>query len=73
MSYKEMKITESLHRDICALLSSYEGDFRYWLDANMEVDSINSITSGTPAFETIEDAMAYRTRIIKVLKDFSDA
>ena len=72
MSYKEMKITESLHRDICALLSGYEGDFRYWIES-MEVESINSITAGTPEFELIEDAKAYRTRIVAVLKDFSDA
>lgn len=72
MPYKEMKITKSLHRDICALLSSYEGDFRYWLET-MDVDSLNSITAGTPEFELIEDAKAYRTRIVAVLKDFSDA
>ena len=64
---------KELKQEAIDLLENYVDDFRYWLDANMEVDSINSITSGTPAFETLEDAMAYRTRIIKVLKDFSDA
>lgn len=72
MSYKKLRITESLHGDICALLSSYEGDLRYWIET-MEVDSLNSITAGTPEFELIEDAKAYRTRIVAVLKDFSDA
>ena len=72
MPYKEMKITESLHRDICALLSSYEEDLRYWI-GTMDVDILNSITAGTPEFELIEDAMAYRTRVVAVLKDFSDA
>ena len=72
MPYKDMTITESLHRDICALLSSYEGDLRYWIET-MEVGSLNSITAGTPEFELIEDAKAYRTRVVAVLKDFSDA
>ena len=72
MPYKDMTITERMHKDICALLSSYEGDLRYWVET-MEVDSLNSITAGTPEFELIEDAKAYRTRIVAVLKDFSDA
>ena len=72
MPYKDMTITESLHRDICALLSSYEEDLRYWIET-LEVDSLNSITAGTPAFELIEDAKAYRTRVVAVLKDFRDA
>jgi hypothetical protein len=72
MPYKDMTITESLHRDICALLSSYEEDLRYWI-GTMDVDILNSITAGTPEFELIEDAKAYRTRIVAVLKDFSDA
>jgi len=51
------------------LLESYLDDFRYWLDANMEVDSINSITSGTPSFETIEDAKEYHDMVKSVLKE----
>ena len=72
MPYKDMTITESLHRVICALLSSYEGDLRYWVES-YDWDTINSITAGTPEFETLEDAKAYRTRVVAVLKDFSDA
>ena len=72
MSYKDMTITESLHKDICALLSSYENDLRYWI-GTMDADILNSITAGTPEFETLEDAKAYRTRVVAVLKDFSDA
>jgi hypothetical protein len=67
-----MTITESLHKDICALLSSYENDLRYWI-GTMDVETINIITAGTPEFELIEDAKAYRTRVVAVLKDFSDA
>ena len=72
MSYKDMTITESLHRDICALLSNYEEDLRYWT-GTMDVETINIITAGTHEFEFIEDAKAYRTRVVAVLKDFSDA
>ena len=64
---------KELKQEVKDLLESYLDDFRYWLDANMEVDSINSITSGTPSFETIEDAKEYHEMVKSVLKEFKNA
>ena len=66
-------MSKELKQEVKALLESYLDDFRYWLDANMEVDSINSITSGTPSFETIEDAKEYHETVKSVLKELEDA
>ena len=62
---------EELKRDIDALLERYFRDLEYWC-STMEAHSINLVTAGTPPFEDIEDANAYRDLIKAVLKEFRD-
>lgn len=63
---------EGLKQDIKGLLSNYLEDLRYWVEC-YEVDGINSTTAGTPPFDTIEDANAYRVMVKAVLKELRDA
>jgi hypothetical protein len=63
---------EELKKEAIALLENYLADFEYWC-GDMEVDGINYVTSGTPYFETLEDANAYRVMVKAVLKEFKDA
>ena len=62
---------EGLKQDIEGLLENYLEDLRYWVEC-YEVDGINSTTAGTPPFETIEDANAYRVMVKAVLKEMRD-
>ena len=63
---------EGLKQEAIALLENYLEDLRYWV-GYYEVEGINSTTAGTPEFETIEDANAYRVMVKAVLKEFKDA
>jgi len=63
---------DGLKKDIDALLENYLGDLEYWC-STMEVHNINFVTVGTPPFETLEDANAYRVMVKAVLKEFKDA
>lgn len=63
---------DGLKREAIALLENYLEDLRYWC-GNYEVGGINSTTSGTPEFETLEDANAYRVMVKAVLKEFKNA
>lgn len=63
---------KELKQEAIALLENYLEDLRYWC-GNYEVVGINSTTSGTPEFETIEDANAYRVMVKAVLKEFKYA
>ena len=63
---------EGLKERVTGLLSNYLEDLRYWCEVH-EADGINSVTAGTPSFETLEDANAYRVMVTAVLKEFKDA
>ena len=63
---------EELKKEAIALLENYLEDLRYWC-GNYEVDGVNFVTSGTPSFETIEDAKAYHVMVKSVLKEFMNA
>ena len=63
---------EGLKQHVTTLLSNYLEDLRYWVEC-YEVDGINSTTAGTPPFDTLEDANAYRVMVKAVLKEFKDA
>ena len=63
---------EDLKQHVTNLLSNYLEDLRYWCEVH-EADGINSVTAGTPPFETLEDANAYRVMVKAVLKEFKDA
>jgi len=63
---------EDLKQHVTNLLSNYLEDLRYWC-GNYEVDGVNFVTSGTPFFETIEDAKEYHVMVKAVLKEFKDA
>jgi len=63
---------EGLKQDIEGLLENYLEDLRYWVEC-YEVDGINSTTAGTPPFETLEEANAYRVMVKAVLKEMKDA
>ena len=63
---------EELKKEAIDLLSNYLADIEYWC-GDMDVDGVNFVTSGTPEFETIEDANAYRVMVKAVLKEFKDA
>jgi len=63
---------EGLKQEATALLSNYLEDLRYWVEC-YEVDGINSTTAGTPPFETLEEANAYRVMVKAVLKEMKDA
>ena len=60
---------KELKQEVRSLLSAYLEDLRYWCEVH-EVDGINSVTAGTPPFETIEEANAYRERVKAVLEEF---
>jgi len=62
---------EGLKQDIEGLLENYLEDLRYWVEC-YEVDGINSTTAGTPPFETLEEANAYRVMVKAVLKEMCD-
>jgi len=62
---------EDLKQHVTNLLSNYLEDLRYWCEVH-EADGINSVTAGTPPFETIEDANAYRVMVKAVLKEFKN-
>jgi len=62
---------EELRQEAIALLENYLEDLRYWV-GYYDVDGINSTTAGTPEFETIEDANAYRVMVKAVLKEFKN-
>jgi len=63
---------EDLKQHVTNLLSNYLEDLRYWIEC-YEVDGINSTTAGTPPFETLEDANAYRVMVKAVLRELKDA
>jgi len=63
---------EGLKQDIEGLLENYLGDLEYWC-GSMDVNGVNFVTAGTPEFETIEDANAYRVMVKAVLKEMQDA
>jgi hypothetical protein len=62
---------EGLKQHVTTLLSNYLEDLRYWCEVH-EADGINSVTAGTPPFDTLEDANAYRVMVKAVLKEFKD-
>jgi len=62
---------EELKQEAIALLSNYLEDLRYWVEC-YEVDGINSVTAGTPPFDTLEDANAYRVMVKAVLREFKN-
>ena len=62
---------EELRQEAIALLTNYLGDIDYWCEVH-EADGINSVTAGTPPFETLEDANAYRVMVKAVLKEFKN-
>lgn len=62
---------EELRQEAIALLSNYLGDIDYWCEVH-DADGINSVTAGTPPFETLEDANAYRVMVKAVLREFRD-
>ena len=62
---------EELKQEAIALLTNYLGDIDYWCEVH-EADGINSVTAGTPPFETLEDANAYRVMVKAVLKEFKN-
>ena len=68
MGYQDIEIRDGLLNDICAVLSCYEGDLDFWVNA-MDLESINAITSKTPEFKTIGIAKAYRTRVGAILRE----
>ena len=68
MGYQNIEIRDGLLNDICAVLSCYEGDLDFWVNA-MDIESLNAITAQTPEFETIAIAKAYRTRVGAVLRE----
>ena len=63
---------EGLKQEATALLENYLEDLRYWV-GYYDVDCINSTTAGTPEFDTLEDANAYRVMVKAVLKELRDA
>ena len=63
---------EELKQHVTNLLSNYLEDLRYWCEVH-DADGINSVTAGTPSFETLEDANAYRVMVKAVLKEFKNA
>ena len=62
---------EGLKQEAISLLENYLEDLRYWC-GYYEVEGINSTTAGTPEFETLEDANAYRVMVKAVLKEFKN-
>ena len=62
---------EGLKRDVEDLLGNYLADLEYWC-GDMDINGINFVTSGTPEFETIEDANVYRVMVKAVLKEMRD-
>jgi hypothetical protein len=63
---------EQLKQEAIALLENYLEDLRYWCAVH-EVDGINFVTAGTPSFDTLEDANAYRVMVKAVLKEMRGA
>ena len=62
---------EGLKQEAIALLSNYLEDLRYWCEV-YEAAGINSVTAGTPQFETLAHANAYRMMAKAVLKEFKN-
>ena len=62
---------EELKQEAISLLSNYLSDIEYWC-GDRDVDGINYVTSGTPYFETLEEANAYRAMVKAVLKEFKN-
>ena len=68
MGYQNIEVRDGLLNDICAVLSCYEEDLDFWV-CNMDLDSLNATTSGTPEFKSLGVAKAYRTRVGAVLRE----
>ena len=62
---------EDLRQGAIVLLSKYLGDLEYWCEVH-DADGINYVTAGTPPFETLEEAKAYRLMVKSVLKELRD-
>ena len=58
---------EELKKEAIDLLSNYLADIEYWCEVH-DADGLNYVTSGTPAFGSMEDANAYRVMVKAVYK-----
>lgn len=63
---------EGLRQEAIELLEHYLADIDYWCAVH-DVDDINYVTAGTPSFDCMEDANAYRVMVKAVLREFREA
>jgi|9_EtaG_2_1085328.scaffolds.fasta_scaffold02531_10 hypothetical protein len=55
-------------KEALQFLRAYADDLRYTI-SQRSVDVVNFNTSGTPCFETLQDAKIYRQKLLNVIRE----
>ena len=61
-----------MEKEAINFLRAYADDLRYTISLGY-VDAVNFNTSGTPCFETLQDAKLYRQKLLNVIREMENA